>query len=49
MTSTGAGPARGPFRSHRVREEVEVDRLAVALAKTLERTMQPASASIWKS
>jgi len=31
----------------RVRDEVEVDRLTVALASTLERTMQPASASIW--
>ena len=31
----------------RVRDEVEVDRLAVALARTLERTMQRASASIW--
>jgi hypothetical protein len=31
----------------RVRDEVEVDRLAVALSSTLERTMQPASASIW--
>ncbi len=30
-----------------VRDEVEVDRLAVVLAATLERTMQPASASIW--
>jgi hypothetical protein len=31
----------------RVRDEVEVDRLAVALSTTLERTMQPASTSIW--
>jgi hypothetical protein len=31
----------------RVRDEVEVDRLTVALATTLERTMQPATASIW--
>jgi hypothetical protein len=31
----------------RVRDEVEVDRLAVALSTTLERTMQPASSSIW--
>lgn len=31
----------------RVRDEVEVDRLAVARARTLERTMQRASASIW--
>ncbi|HEY8868876.1 MAG TPA: hypothetical protein VIM30_05755 [Candidatus Limnocylindrales bacterium] len=31
----------------RVRYEVEVDRLAVSLSTTLERTMQPASASIW--
>jgi hypothetical protein len=31
----------------RVRDEVEVDRLTVALATTLERTMEPASASIW--
>jgi hypothetical protein len=30
-----------------VRDEVEVDRLAGVLAATLERTMQPASASIW--
>jgi hypothetical protein len=31
----------------RVRDEVEVERLTVALATTLERTMQPASTSIW--
>jgi hypothetical protein len=31
----------------RVRDEVEVDRLAGAISTTLERTMQPASASIW--
>ncbi|HEY8870123.1 MAG TPA: hypothetical protein VIM30_12150 [Candidatus Limnocylindrales bacterium] len=31
----------------RVRDEVEVDRLAVALSTTLKRTMQPVSASIW--
>ena len=31
----------------RVRDEVEVDRLTVALSTTLERTMQPKSASIW--
>ena len=31
----------------RVRDEVEVDRLAGAISSTLERTMQPASASIW--
>ncbi len=31
----------------RVRDEVEVDRLTVELSSTLERTMQPASASIW--
>jgi hypothetical protein len=31
----------------RVRDEVEVDRLAGAISATLERTMQPASASIW--
>ncbi|HEY8868872.1 MAG TPA: hypothetical protein VIM30_05735 [Candidatus Limnocylindrales bacterium] len=31
----------------RVRDEVEVDRLTVSLSTTLERTMQPESASIW--
>jgi hypothetical protein len=31
----------------RVRDEVEVDRLARAISTTLERTMQPASSSIW--
>jgi hypothetical protein len=31
----------------RIRDEVEIDRLAVDLAKALERTMQPASGSIW--
>ncbi len=31
----------------RVRDEVEVDRLEAVLATTLERTMQPTSASIW--
>jgi hypothetical protein len=31
----------------RVRDEVEVDRLAGALEQTLDRTMQPSSASIW--
>jgi hypothetical protein len=31
----------------RVRDEVEVDRLAGALSMTLERTMQPATWSIW--
>jgi hypothetical protein len=31
----------------RVRDEVEVDRLAGAISTTLERTMQPASATIW--
>jgi hypothetical protein len=30
-----------------VGDEFEVDRLAVALGTTLERTIQPASASIW--
>ena len=34
------------FAAH-IRDEVEVERLTVALEGTLERTMQPASAAIW--
>jgi hypothetical protein len=36
----------GRFAAH-VRDEVEVERVADALAATLQRTMQPASAAIW--
>jgi len=34
------------FAAH-VRDEVEVERVTDALAATLQRTMQPASAALW--